>query len=282
MRRARRGRPSLPSAPLALVALLLAAAPAAGESTWLPELFLHLKGAHYAPTEPAREWTGWIGGGAGLLRVLETTGYLRADVETLLGSESFHFQATQSNYQLEAGAHRGLGRGDAALFFHHVSRHQVDSAKQAKVDWNLVGGRFTLPVRDSASLPVWASASLGWVVLASFVDYRWEATLRVDADVLPRAWGGAFASANARLVGTRVGPPYARSSFADWGGEAGLRRSHGGRSVEVFVAYEHRSDVELQVPGSRERALFGLRIRGHEGPEGRGSEAAQHGPWHAK
>src|SRR5688500_1705692 len=51
----------------------------------LPDLSVHLRAARYAPAEPDFHWNGWVGAGAGLLRVGDVTAYFTADVETIIG-----------------------------------------------------------------------------------------------------------------------------------------------------------------------------------------------------
>ena len=48
-------------------------------------------------------------------------------------------------------------------------------------------------------------------------------------------------------------------------GARGRLRRAAGRIFEAFAAYERRNDVFLLVPGARDRALFGIRIRFAEG-----------------
>jgi hypothetical protein len=51
-----------------------------------------------------------------------------------------------------------------------------------------------------------------------------------------------------------------RGDFADWTLEGALRWEDGGRALEAYVSAEKRNDVFLETPGSRQRALLGLRV----------------------
>ena len=67
---------------LLLSALACAAPPAsAGESEWLPWLSGRLEAGRYAPGETDFQWSTWIAGGVGLLRLGRVTLEGRADVE---------------------------------------------------------------------------------------------------------------------------------------------------------------------------------------------------------
>ncbi len=242
----------------AVAALCLAAAPAASAEL-LPEVSIHLRAARYVPARIDFHWQGWIGAGASLVRVRDTTAYFTSDVETIIGNTLRAFDANQANYHLEAGIRQRAGRGTATLFFHHVSRHYVDRPKTQAVDWNLLGGRIAWPVR-SGPRPVRATASLGHTTLASLVGYRWEAIAEVEAEPLRIGSAALFGRANVRVVTVAANPALARGSFADASVEGGARWSRDGRTLDLFAAVERRNDVFLEVAGRRSRALFGFRI----------------------
>jgi hypothetical protein len=127
------------------------------------------------------------------------------------------------------------------------------------VDWNLLGGRITWPVR-SGPRPVRVTASLARATLASLVGYRWEGTAEVDAEPLRIRSAALFGRANARVVTVEDDPALGRGSFADVGAEGGTRWTRDGRTLDLFAALERRNDVFLEVAGRRDRALFGFRI----------------------
>ncbi|MBI3932918.1 MAG: hypothetical protein HY317_05850 [Acidobacteria bacterium] len=256
---------------LALVAVVaLAVRPAAGDeggAALLPDVFVRLTAARYSPTETDLHWTGWIGAGAGLVRIGGTTAYFDADVETILGDTRRPFEANQANYHLAVGLRRRVGKADVALFFHHVSRHEVDRPKPEAVDWNVLGLRASLRLPEGSPIPARVSASVGHTTLASLVGYRWEVTARGEADVLTRRWATLYLTADARLVTADSSEQFPRNGFADLRVEAGPRWRRDGRSLELYAAYERRNDVFIVGPGTRVRALFGFRIGYVSGPE---------------
>jgi hypothetical protein len=223
-----------------------------------PEASLRLQGARYAPVDTDLHWDTWIGAGAGLVRVDQTTLYFRADVETIAGNTRRAFDAAQANYHLEPGIRVDLGRDrEVGLFFHHVSRHQIDTGKTAAVDWNILG------LRGSASLPglpIRLTASLGRAVQQSLVGYQWEIVGRIEADALRRPWGAVYFTTIGRGVTTETSPAFPRDGFFDFLLEGGVRWARAERTAQLFVAYEHRNDVLVLEPGYKDRALFGFRL----------------------
>jgi hypothetical protein len=246
----------------ALVVAALAGLPrpaAAQPAELLPDASLRLSAARYLPAERDFQWTAWIGGGIGALRVGRVTLFGCADVETVIGSERRGFDANQANYYLETGVRATLGRRSASLFFNHVSRHTQDRAKPQAVDWNVLGVRLAGPLSDSP-FPTRFAVSAGHTTLASSIGYRFEAVLRLEADLVTRPWGGLFVDGEVRGVTAESSPRFPRSGFVDARGEGGIRFRRGPRSAEVFLAYEHRNDVYVTQPGSRTRGLLGLRL----------------------
>jgi hypothetical protein len=238
--------------------LLLLALPglpaAAADTEILPDVSVHVAAARYEPTEPDVHWTGWIGAGAGLVRVAAVTAYFAGDVESILGWERRPFEATQANYHLELGLRRPIGPFTATVFFHHVSRHAVDRDKPEAVDWNVLGVRAAGPLTPSLRL----HASLGHTTQASLVGYRWEATGGLDVDLAPPL----YAAGDVRFVTVAEDPAFPRGDFLDWRAEAGARFRREKAVLETFAAFERRNDVFLLVPAVRNRLLLGFRI-GH-------------------
>ena len=243
----------------ATLVFALAAPPAKADTELLPDVSVHLLAAHYAPVDTDFRWVGWIGAGAGLVRAGGVTAYFTADVETIIGNARRTFDANQANYHLEVGARRRLGEHhEAAIVFHHVSRHLVDRAKTEAVDWNLLGVR--LSGRRPGRFPLAYTAGLGRTTLASLVGYRWEATGRLDATVVTGEKAEAYVAGDARYMTVQRSDAFPRGNFLDRAGEAGMRWRRGGRTLETFAAWQHRNDVFVQRPGTWSRALFGFRI----------------------
>jgi len=250
---------------LVSLALLAPAASAAAEVEFFPDVTVRLTAARYEPTETDLHWSGWIGAGAGLVRVDGVTAFGMAEVETILGDTLRPFEANQANYHLELGFRKSIGRWELAPFFHHTSRHYVDRPKVQAVDWNMLGLR-ALGTFHPGGHPLRVGGSVGHSTQASLPGYQWEVTglaeftLRDDATAQPyaRAYGRFVTVRDAATATTAT---LDRGDFLDRGGEVGLRLSRGAHAVELFVGAERRHDVFLEVPGARTRALFGLHIQ---------------------
>jgi hypothetical protein len=241
------------------VALGLTAAPAGADVALLPDVSVHLEAARYEPVETDMHWLGWIGAGAGLVGVGATRAYFTADVETIIGNTRRAFDASQANYHLEIGLHRPLGaRHEAAVFFHHVSRHASDREKEPAVDWNVLGVR--LAGHRGGRVPLAFAFGLGHTTLASLVGYRWEATGRLDVSFPIGERSEAYVIGRARYVTVEQSPEFPRGNFLDRSAEGGLRWRRQERWLELYAAWERRHDVFLVVPGARSRGLFGFRI----------------------
>ncbi|HXY39562.1 MAG TPA: hypothetical protein VEQ10_07830 [Vicinamibacteria bacterium] len=249
-----------------LAALLVVAtgAPAAPaddhETTLFPDAALHFEGARYAPDETDLEWTTWIGAGLGVFTLHRTTGYVAGDVETILGSERKPFDAYQVNYHLEGGFRRALGRYLLVPFFHHVSRHLIDRPKTPTVDWNVVGVRLLGSLPPALGARARYAVGVGHTVETTGVAYAWELTARLESEVWRWSWGQAYLRLAGRAVTSSGNPVPPQDGFLDFTAEAGMRLRRAERRLDAFVAFEHRNDVLLLQPGSRDRALFGLRL----------------------
>lgn len=225
----------------------------------LPDVSVHLSAARYVPVERDMHWQGWIGAGAGILRVERVTAFVSGDVETIIGNSLRAFEANQANYHLEAGLRRPFGRATATLALHHVSRHYVDRPKIQAVDWNVLGARLALPVGEGAHATR-LTVGLGHTTLASLVGYRWEATARLEAEPVPLGAPRLFAVMGARAVTIDPDPLLPRDDFLDLAAEAGVRWRKDGRVLDLFASLERRHDVFLEVPGSRDRGLVAFRV----------------------
>jgi hypothetical protein len=231
-------------------------AAAADPPAILPDVAVHLTAARYEPTETDLHWDGWIGADVGVVRVSDVTFAFDAAVETTLGNTRRAFEATQANYHLTLSLRRPFGALTGALVFHHVSRHYIDREKDPAVDWNVLGLRLGGPLAGRRGR--W-QVGVGHTTLASLVGYQWEATAMAEAAA--REDGTApFGHLEARLV--TIGPRSLldRGDFVDLLAEGGLRVGSVSRNFQLFAAFERRNDVFLEVPGRRNRALFGFRI----------------------
>lgn len=227
----------------------------------LPETSLRLQAARYSPTAPGLHWDTWIGGGIGLVRFDRATLSFQADVETTAGNTRRTFDATQANYHLEPALRVDLGgRRELTVFYHHVSRHEIDSLKVQAVDWNILGLRAGVPLPEDLGLQGRITLGLGHTTQNSLVGYRWEIIGQLEADALSRPGGALYALARARAVTAERSSTFSRDGFADLWLEGGGRWSRGDKTIQLFVAYEHRNDVPIEQPGVEDRALFGLRL----------------------
>ncbi len=232
----------------------------AQEVRLLPDSALHLELARYAPAETDLTWSAWIGAGVGLLKVRGATAYLAGDVETVLGEQRRLFDADQVNYHLEGGARVPLAALELVPFFHHVSRHLIDRPKTPNEDWNMVGLRTTGALPVSWPLRGRWSLGLGHTVETKYVTYGWELTARLDAGLVRWSWAQSYLRIAGRAVSTQSTPAGQGAGFLDVTVESGMRLARGERRADLFLAYEHRNDVRLLTPGSRDRALVGLRL----------------------
>jgi hypothetical protein len=244
-----------------IVGVLLAASPAVASepAAFFPEASLRMMGARYAPADRDFQWDTWVGGELGLVRWLDTTFVADVEVETILGNELRAFDANQANYHLEGALKRPWGPRTVELFFNHVSRHLEDRPKAQTVDWNILGLRLSGPL-GRTPFPTRFLVSAGPTTRSSLVEYRFEAVVRLEADLVAKPWGAFYLSATARGVKTESKPELPRDGFVDVNVEGGVRIRRGQRSMHVFAAYERRNDVYPLVPELRNRALLGLRF----------------------
>jgi hypothetical protein len=234
---------------------VLPAAPAAAAELF-PEASLRLEATRYIPSEAELQWQGWVGGGASLVEAGGVALWGRAEVETILGHVIRPFEATQANYHLSFGLRGAVGRLQVVPFFRHVSRHYADRPKTQAVDWNLLGLEVSGPVGERLSV----LASLGRTTQASLPGYEWEVRAAAEGRVWQQGSGSALLRGALRLVTVREEDTLPRGDFADWTLEGALRWEREGRALEAFLSAEKRNDVFLEVPGSRQRALLGLRV----------------------
>jgi hypothetical protein len=244
---------------LLLAGLLLALPASASDIQFLPELQLRLTGARFAPADQDFQWDAWIGGGAGIVRVAGVTLYGSADVETIIGDERRAFDANQAGYHLETGLRKCFGPRDLTLYFNHVSRHTEDRLKPEAVDWNALGVRFSGALATTP-VPMRFSLSAGHTTLTSHVTYRFEGIAELGVDLVHRERWDVYLDARARGVTTEPTPLDPRSGFVDARVEGGVRLRRSLRNFQAFVAYEHRNDVYVDVPGVRDWALVGIRF----------------------
>jgi hypothetical protein len=254
---------------LALLAGAVAARGAEAEVEALPDVSLRTEMARYAPASVDQALVGSIGARSGLVRWRDTTFFLSARIETILGTERRETDANQGSYHIELGVDQRLRALRLTPFFHHVSRHALDRSKPDAVDWNVIGVRIDGPWPSEARPRLWAGFGVGHTTLASLIGYRWELTGQLDATVFSRASAAIHCRGRGRVVTTEPSDLFPRDAFLDWSVEVAARWTHSLRVIEPFVTWEHRNDVLLTQPGSRTRLLLGLRFGIEDGPRRR-------------
>ena len=221
------------------------AASAAAQSTnsgvsFFPRATFRMGAEHLSGIDDTRfRWDANFGGELDLVDYTFGRLIFAANYQAILGEELQKFDPNQGNYILEGALTARLRQTEAALVFHHQSRHLGDRAKNEPVDWNMLGGR----IRRAFLLGTTyldTQADLRWAVQHSFVDYRWELDTRVRADRLLRPGLGVLAAGGLRYVG--VDGTAARSGQTASRAEGGFRFEGGGGAVELFVAAERRID----------------------------------------
>lgn len=240
---------------------LCATAPAASaDLDILPDASLGMEAARYVPSAVDQRLVGSIGGRSGLVGYRETTFFLAARIETILGSERRAEDANQGSYHIELGFDQRLRDLRLTPFFHHVSRHELDRSKPEAVDWNVLGLRVDGPWPREAKPRLRAGFGVGHTTLASLIGYRWEITGDLDALAVAHASMEIRGRARARLVTTESSETFPRSGFLDYALELAARWARGRRAFEAFAMLEHRNDVLLTTPDTRTRMLFGVRF----------------------
>jgi hypothetical protein len=229
---------------------------------FLPFLGPQLEAARYSPANEDFAWVGWIGASVDLVEKGKWTGYFNPNVETILGHRIRSFEAVQTNYSLEIGGRRGLGRGALSGFFHHVSRHVQDRDKFQAVDWNFLGLKYDSPWPEKWDRRGGFAGSFAVATLASAVEYNWEARVSGDLDLTRKGKKALFVLADIRHVGAVATAEFPRDSLTDVRVEAGFRQWEEARQFALFVAYEHRNDALIPRALVIDRAVFGFRIRG--------------------
>jgi hypothetical protein len=208
--------------------------------TFFPAGTFHMGAEHLSGIDDPRfRWDANIGGELDLIDYTVGRLIFAANYQAILGEELQQFDPNQGNYILEGALTARLRQTEAALVFHHQSRHLGDRAKDQPVDWNMLGGRVRRAFLLGATY-LDAQADLRWSVQRSFVDYEWELDTGVRADRLLRPGIGVLAAAGVRYLG--VDGTAARDGQTGYRAEGGFRFEGGGGAVELFVAAERRID----------------------------------------
>lgn len=194
---------------------------------------------HLSHDDPRYVWDANYGGEVDFVDygVGRTTFY--ANYQVVLGDEFHAFDPNQGNYILGLRVSGRLRGFEAALVFHHESRHLSDRAKREPVDWNMVGARVERRLQvGRAALD--ARVDVRSVIQHSLVDYDWEfdGGLRGRYPLTSRvALVGAGAVRRIAVDGSRDRDDQTGARI-----EGGIRVTGRGAAVELFVAAERRID----------------------------------------
>lgn len=208
--------------------------------SFFPQAKFRIGAEHLSGIDDRRfRWDANLGGELDLVDYTVGRLIFAANYQAILGEELQKFDPNQGNYILEGALTARLRQTEAALVFHHQSRHLGDRAKEQPVDWNMLGGRVRRAFLFGTTY-LDAQADLRWALQRSFVDYRWELDSHVRADRLLRPGIGVLAAGGVRHLGVDDTVP--RDGQTGYRAEGGFRFEGGGGAVELFVAAERRID----------------------------------------
>jgi hypothetical protein len=228
---------------------LVAPAPAAPE--FLPRFDFHLSIDRLMRSLTPQQhlidqrfsWDSHYGGSFDLVDYVVGRATVTVDYQAVMGREYRPFDPNQANYILEASlSGRSSAATEAAVIFHHVSRHLSDRPKTFAVAWNLLGGRF---LHHLAAGPTTVDIALegGRVVQRSYVDYRWLGELNLLVRHPLNRHVGLFARGNGKLFAVDQAV-VGRGTQAGGRIEAGIRLNGRGGVMEIFAGYEKRVDAD--------------------------------------
>jgi hypothetical protein len=208
--------------------------------SFFPHATFRMGAEHLSGIDDRRfRWDANFGGELDLVDYTVGRVMFAANYQAILGEELQKFDPNQGNYMLEGALTARLRQTEAALVFHHLSRHLGDRVKEQPVDWNMLGGRVRRAFLVGTTY-LDTQADLRWAVQHSFVDYRWELDTHVRADRLLRPGLGLLAAGGVRYLG--VDGTAARGGQTGYRAEGGFRFEGAGGAVELFVAAERRID----------------------------------------
>ena len=193
------------------------------------------------------------------------------DNEIVMGRERREFDFNHGNVMFETSALAQIGGVDAALVFHHMSRHLIDRPVDRVVAYHTVGGRaeHVFAIGRSRVAP---AAELHRVVQRTFVDYQWLSQFTVRADY-------PFDNGNRLFVTGSFGwDGVDRTALGDLGEPLNREAQPGGRveggvhllgrtiALDLYGAFERRVDAfpVARVPLSWLEAGFRLASPGNQ------------------
>jgi hypothetical protein len=225
----------------ALVAGMIGATPAAAQDNvdFLTHSAFHLSAEHLSGDDERFVWDTNFGGDLDLVDYGGGRVNFLANYEAGLGERFRSFDPEQGNYILAGAATYRLSSYEAAIVFHHESRHLSDRAKRQAVDWNMLGGR-VMKSLDTHGVHVDTRADLRAAVMKSYVDYTWELNGDTKATYPLRDRVAVVAAGGLQFLG--VNGDQNRGTQTGVRVEGGVRLTGKGAAVELFVAGERRVD----------------------------------------
>nr|MCU0255863.1 hypothetical protein [Vicinamibacterales bacterium] len=166
--------------------------------------------------------------------------------EAILGEELQPFDPNQGNYAIEVLGARRWGGVEAAVVFHHTSRHLGDRAKDFGIAWNLLGAQVTWTSRGPQR--TWLlQGRATTIVMADAVDYTGEFSAHgMYARDLHRRL--AFVGRASGVARTVDASQWGRGTQAGGRLEAALRIHGGAADLEVHAGVERRIEAPIFLP----------------------------------
>ena len=245
------------AAPVLAQTVSLTPEPPSGARGLLPRFRFYLSAATLLTDDERFDWDADFGGDIDLVDYGVGRVTALANFETVLGDQLRDFDPNQGNYTLDVSASLRSKRLEAALVFHHISRHLSDRPKPFPIDWNMVGLRVAYEIsRPGTRIQI--DGRLLDTVTRSFVDYRAEigGSVSLRRELNPRV--SLIASGDG--YGMFVETASLRGHQNGGRLEAGLRVSGSKGAVELFAGYERRIDADPFEQRPRTWMFAGFRL----------------------
>lgn len=266
------GRPLAGAAALAGLLLLATAPPARAQvprvvtapadAGFLTNFNYHLALEAFSGDDPEFRWDADFGGDFDIVGTPTVRVNALFNYEAILGEEFQPFDPNQGNYVIEVVGGRRWGRTEAAVVFHHTSRHLGDRPKTFGVAWNLLGAQLTwTSVSERRTWQVQGRAAAA--VMTDAVDYTGEFSANAlyvrhsggRADLVSRA---AVLARTTDAGGSFLTAP--RSTQVGARGEAGVRVLGRRAVLEIVAGVERRVDAAALFPRGKTWAVLAARI----------------------
>ena len=227
---------------------------------FLPRANFNLVGDALSGGDPRFSWDTHFGGDADLLDYKVGRLSIVGDYEAVVGSERKNFDVNQGLYTLEASLSGRVGRDEAALVYHHVSRHLSDRSKLEPTAWNVLEVRYLRNLDLGGDTRMAIIAGAGNVITHVDVDYTWNLHFEVAVRHPVKPYMGVFAHGWGEGFG--VNPAIRHRTDPQYGGrfEGGVRFEGRAAILELFAGVEHRIDADLNYYLPFTSGVFGFRL----------------------